>query len=237
MAYEAEKNRIAEIISQTVGITRTRDSDLEREADERAGEARYQTGLYIGDSDGLDDIAHPPHSIRLSRLNVPENGSVFVAELATWNYRFLDPIDAAAEGLLNSEPHRQILDMPFYTHWGIGIHTEMAPETEEWERRWWVIIWLSNKAIGTAALAQPAETLSKKVSFAPGRHYAYQFDWSGKILATKQSTFATSSQALAKGRGRIPNRNGVWLLMANGVYADHWVEEDYFVSNAHERLS
>jgi hypothetical protein len=237
MAYEAEKNRLADLITATVGITRIRDSDLEREATERAYEARLQTGLNIGDADGPDNILHPPREIRAERLAIPL--TVYTAELATWNYLIVsDNVGRAATGLLNSEDHRAVLDSVLYKYWGIGIYTEMpAGETSETFRRWYFIIWLANKPIGTAAMTQPTELVSKKISFATGTHYAYKFGYDGRILETKSITLASSSQALASGRGRVPNRAGVWLYVANGAFAGFWVQEDYFATIPHAKLT
>lgn len=236
MAYEAEKNRLADLITAEVGITRIRDSDLEREATERAYEARLQTGLNIGDADGPDAIVHPAREVRASRLGVPL--TVYTAELATWNYLMVDNVGRAATGLLTSPDHRAVLDSVLYKYWGIGIYTEM-PEgaTLETLRRWYFIIWLSNQAIGTAALTQPSEILSKKISFATGTHYAYRFGYDGRILDTKSITLTSPSQALASGRGKIPNRSGAWLYVANGAFAGYWVQEDAFATYPHPKLT
>lgn len=236
MAYETEKNRLAQLITDAVGISRTRDSDLEREATERALEARNQTGLNAGSADGYDLIAHPSHEQRLARLGAP--ATVGTAELATWNYLWNDPVESAANGLLNSPDHRSVLDNSAYTHWGIGIYTEMPPgETNELYRRWWFIIWLATQSIGSAAIATPSQKLNKKIAFAIGTHYGYKFGYDGRLLSSKAMSLNQPSQAQAKGRGRIPNREGDWLLVANGGLTDHWVQEDWFGANPHPKLT
>lgn len=233
MAYELEKNRLASLLTATVGITRQRDNALEREATERAFEASLQTGMNIGSTDGEDLIIHPTATERRARLNVPT--SVATAELATWNYLYQDPILRAAQGFLSSAPHRAVLDSAIYDYWGFGIYTKM-PEgsTNELLRRWWIIIWLSNVSIGGASMTQPKEIFSptKYVGFSTGTYKGYQFDYTGKIISTKSLTLSSSSQAAAKGRGTIPGRPGSWLLMANGHFADHWVPERGFVAQA-----
>jgi hypothetical protein len=192
--------------------------------------------MSFGDHDGADLIAHPSAEQRRERLGIPS--TVGTAELATWNYLYTDPVKAAADGLLNSSAHRAVLDNRAYTHWGIGIYTEMEPgETRELLRRWWFILWFSTKAIGSAAVATPSEIVNKKVSFAVGTHYGYKFGYDGRLLATKGGRFDRPSQAQAKGRGRIPGRSEVWLLIANGVFTDYWVQEDWFGAQPHPMLT
>lgn len=229
MAYETEKNRLASIITSTVGINRIRDNALEREASERAVEASHQTGMNVGSADGEDLIIHPTAAVRRERLGVPV--TVGTAELATWNYLYPDPVARAAQGLLDSPDHRAILNNGYYDHWGIGIHTVMpAGQTNELLRRWWFIIWLSNVGIEGAAMAQPTQTFSpaKYVSFAVGTYHAYKFTYDGKVAASKSLTLTKRSSAHAKGRGKIPNRSGDWLLMADGAFADYWLLEGGF---------
>lgn len=236
MAYETEKNRLASLITSVVGINRVRDSDLEREATERAVEARNQTGMTYGDGQGEDLISHPSHAERQSRLGVPS--TVSVAELATWNYLWNDPVKAAADGLLNSYDHRRVLDNGVYSHWGIGIYTEMPEgQTNEILRRWWFIIWLATQAVGSAALLTPTQTFSKKISFGgPGTHWGYKFGYDGRILQAKSIYLSRASQALAGGRARVPNREGDWLQVANGALAGFWVHEDGFYANANPKI-
>lgn len=228
MAYETEKNRMIEEISNTVGIVRERDGALEREATERAFEAFQQTGLNY---DGPQDIiVHPPASERLSRLGAP--ATVGTAELATWNYLYRDPIEAAIEGLLTSKPHRDVLDNPIYRYWGFGIHTEMPDgETNELFRRWWIVIWLSTRAIDEAVVFVPDKTFSrKKVHFPAGKHWGYKFAFDGKVLSKKSLSLGRTSGASAVARGSIPNRDGLWLLIDNGHFAGMWVKEFGFLS-------
>lgn len=235
MAYETEKNRLAALLTAGSGVPRTRDSDLEREADERAREARSQTGLTFGDGVGEDFISHPTLAVRQSRLGVP--ATVPVAELATWNYLWSDPVEAAANGLLNSPDHRAVLVNPLWDYWGIGIYTEMPQgESNELFRRWWFILWFADRPIGAEVEAKPSEVLSRIVEFRGGPIYGYKFDWRGNILSTKSGTFSVS-KAKANGRGTIPNRSGTWLRIADGVFAGHWVREDGFITLPHTRLT
>lgn len=229
MAYDNEKNRLADLLTSAVGIPRTRDQALEREATERAYEASFQTGMNVGSDDGYDWIAHPTQEERTARLGVPN--TVYTAELATWNYLHNDPIKAAADGLLNSPAHRAVLDNGFYDNWGIGIYTRMPTgETNELYRRWWIILWFSNVGIAGAAMATPSETISppKIVRFGPGTHHGYKFGYDGRVIETKSLYLSKNSSASAKGRGRIPNRTGTWLLMYNGYFTDYWIYEEGF---------
>jgi hypothetical protein len=206
------------------------DAALTREADERAQEARQQTGMVFTGT-ATDLIPHPSAEERQQRLGIPN--TVGTAELATWNYLWRDPIAAAAAGFLNSTPHRQVLDNELYTHWGIGIYTEMpAGETNELVRRWWFIIWLATAEVSEVSKAQPQETFSpaKYVSFAEGTYHGYQFAYDGRVMATKTLNLSRRSSASAKGRGKIPNRSGHWLLMSNGFFQDHWILEQGFFS-------
>lgn len=230
MAHEAEKLRLATLLTSAIGITRQMDSALEREADERALEARQQTGLTFTGTEN-DEIVHPTSAQRRSRLGVPV--SVGTAELATWNYLFHDPVVAASNGLLGSTPHHAILANPIYTHWGFGIYTELPTgQTDPLFMRWYFIIWFATESVGEAVIAKPSETFStpKYVGFATGTHFGYQFSWEGKILDSKKLTLTSASQAQAKGRGKIPNRAGHWLLINNGALQDYWVLERGFVA-------
>lgn len=228
MAYETEKNRLASLITGTVAIPRSRDDALETEATKRAYEASFQTGMNVGNDDGYDLIQHPTQEERQRRLGIPS--TVYTAELATWNYLHNDPISAAASGLLTSPPHRAVLDNSFYKHWGIGIYTRMpAGETNELYRRWWIILWFANVSIAGAAVATPSETFAPKyVQFGAGTHHGYRFGYDGRILSSKTLNLTRSSMAHAKGRGKIPERPGTWLLMEDGFFADHWVQEHGF---------
>lgn len=238
MAYEEQKNSIAQIITNAVDISRVRDAALEKFATDRALEARQQVGLYvhIGNPDA-DKIIHPPAPVRQARLGVPS--SVGTAELAIWTYLINPPVyDNLAMGLLNSPDHRAVLDNPIYTHWGLGIYTEF-PDGEEGDerfRRWYHIIELATEHIGGAAVATPSQKLVKKVSFAAGIHYGYRFGFDGRILETKRLTLNAPSRANTSGRGKIPGMAGDWLLMGNGALAGFWVLEDGFFALPHPRL-
>lgn len=230
MAYENEKERIISEISSAVGFGRTRDSALEREATERAYEARLQTGLTY---DGPQDIiVHPSGTERQQRLGIPS--TVGTAELATWNYMYADPIEAVYEGLLNSPSHRAVLDNSYYDHWGIGIYTEMpSGQTNELYRRWWVIIWLASDSVGEASSAKPSEIYDPPVIvfFRKGKHKGYKFGFDGSVLDTKTVTLGRSRYSRARGRGSIEGQSGKWLLVNNKFFADYWVPEGGFVIN------
>ena len=236
MAYEIEKNRMADIISSATRVSRIRDAALEREATERAFEARQQVGLVATNTDA-DKIVHPTPAQRISRLGVPS--TVGTAELAIWKYLVHDPIASLANGLLNSAEHRAVLDNPYFDYWGIGIYSEMpSGETSEFLRRWYGIIWLSNVAISTAAVTQPSQFFAKKVGFAaPGRHWGYIFDYKGSILDAKSLNLSRPSSATTKGRGKIPGRAGDFLLINDGYFAGYWVPEISFVTAPSVRLS
>lgn len=120
------------------GISRLKHPDLEREAAERAVEARAQVGL-----DGTAPISHPTQAEREARLG-PEWANRGVVELATWNYRYHEPVQAAVDGLIGSAIHRDILVDPRYRYWGLAHYSEFpSGVTEPLEERHYFIVWLS----------------------------------------------------------------------------------------------
>jgi hypothetical protein len=142
-ATPADRQRLYDLLTAGTGIIRTRNAELEREAGERAEEARHQVGLVVHpENPELDLILHPTQAEAEARLG-PQWSGKGVGELATWNYLFLDPVGKAAQGLLGSPVHRAVLDNPAYMYWGAGIYTELPPGASEIGRRWYFIIWLS----------------------------------------------------------------------------------------------
>lgn len=137
MAYETEKTRFLSLLTAATGINRTLDAKLGAEADERAFEAYQQVG-----TNGTMQIVHPPQIERESRLG-PEWAGKGVVELATWNYLWRDPIQAAVNGLMGSPTHRNILLDTRFQHWGAGIYTWKGDGESEIARRWYFIIWMS----------------------------------------------------------------------------------------------
>src|SRR5574338_315939 len=98
--YEAEKTRFLSLLTQKTGINHTFNAELAEEADKRAYEAYQQVG-----TDGTNPIQHPTQLERESRLG-PEWAGKGVVELATWNYLWRDPVEAAVNGLMGSTIHR-----------------------------------------------------------------------------------------------------------------------------------
>ena len=208
---------------------------LESGAAARALGARQQVGL-----DGETPIAHPSADELRAMLGWPS--SVQVGELATWNYLWSDPIQAAVDirssrtgnlfGLFNTEPHRTILLEPFWTHWGVGIHREFRPGDDTSNplfERWYFIILLSNgvppppppppySGFGTTVGLPKVIRFSGTVT---GRRFAQD----GTELATKPATWTRASSATAGRRAVIPGQPGVWLYMVSGAYAGWWVPE------------
>jgi hypothetical protein len=78
-----------------------------------------------------------------------------VAEIASWNYLWTDPVGAAANGFLTSPVHRAVLDDPRFKHWGAGIYTHLPSGATEIHRRWYFIIWLSITVPEEAPVAGP----------------------------------------------------------------------------------
>ena len=130
-------DRFYSLLTDRTGIPRSIDPRLELVAQLRAQEAAQQVGY---DSGAID---HPPQSERQARLGW--SNLYGVAELATWNYLYNDPIAAAADGLLNSPVHRKVLDDPTFMYWGAGIYTELPDAQPELARRYYVLVWLSKK--------------------------------------------------------------------------------------------
>lgn len=233
----AELDRFYALLEAGTGIARTRQADLEREAGERAVEAVSQVGF-----DSTIPIPHPGSAAQRARLAWPS--SVGLTELTTWNYMWSDPVRAAVDvtgssgakfGLLNSEPHRTILHETRWTHWGAGIHRAFRPGDDASNpllERWYFILWL---ATGSPTPTTPtayegwgsAVGLAKAVRFPVGTHWGYRFTAEGLVVARKSLTLVLrGSNASAKRRAAdIPGRPGVWLLIADGHFAGHWVRE------------
>jgi ribosome modulation factor len=145
--YEAEKKKLYERIEALTGIKRKRDTRLEKIAEDRALEARYQVGI-----SGTTPISHPIQ--QLQARTWPLQGTFKgVWENATWHYyppTWVDPIDALIDGTLtntgipeiegdkvgwwNSAPHKTNLLNPDATTYGIGlVKQEMtAPTAPRW---------------------------------------------------------------------------------------------------------
>lgn len=143
MAYEAEKARLYSLLEQKTGRTLTRNAHLEREADERALEARQQVGL-IATGTSSDNIKHDTDMWE----ELP-SGITTYGENAAWFYQWRDPVGHTADAWMGSTPHRNNLLNPAFTNWGLGIYTEFPPGvTEPLERRWYFIcIFTNNPAV------------------------------------------------------------------------------------------
>lgn len=229
MAYEAEKQRIYTELTAAIGITRTIDPILEREAEERAFEAREQVGLNACNCIS-DQIIHPTAIERRARLKVPD--TVGTAEIALWGYQHLDPVGNCITGWLSSTPHRQVLQSTPYDFWGLGIYTELPPGMPELERRWYFVCWFSTEAIEIASAAKPTEILNptEPLLFMGGTHHGYKFSFNGDILERKDFALTGQKTYRANGRGRINNRTGIWLRVDTGPLAGFWVQEKGFTS-------
>ncbi len=122
------------------GISRSIDARLEFAARRRTQEAVEQVGY---DSGG---IPHPGSLEQRRRLGWPT--SIGVTELATWNYMYRDPVQAAVDGLLASTAHREVLlnQRGTFRHWGAGIYRTFKPGDDQSNpllERWYFVIWLS----------------------------------------------------------------------------------------------
>lgn len=63
------------------------------------------------------------------------------------------------------------------------------------------------------------------VSFQSGTHYGYKFDSLGNVIEAKSGKFTKSSGATAEDAiSEVPNREGLWLSIVNGVYAGFKVQ-------------
>lgn len=142
----AQQDEFAIRLQEACGVKRTRNVDLDREATERALEARNLVGLH-----GTTPIwPHPDLAEIRTRLGSGWE-QIGALELAAWNYWWADPIGAAVNGLMNSPNHRPWLVNPDYTYWGIGVDTEVPPKdqwraswsTAAYETRWYFTVWLS----------------------------------------------------------------------------------------------
>lgn len=220
-------------------IIRIRQADLEREAGERAFEARQQVGLDTHPDPEDDKIRHPDEAVMLQRLGWPS--SINTTELATWGFLWPDPVAAAVDsrasdgrlvGLLNTEPHRSLLMNPVYSHWGAGHHGEFKPGDDVTnlilERHYWTV-WLSD---GVPVLPGPGPyagfgttyALPRSIRFS-GRVVGRQFTQAGVLLKEKVGNWPNPSSATAGRRALIPGQPGVWLYIVNGAYAGYWVPE------------
>jgi hypothetical protein len=140
--------RFYDLLTQRTGIVRTIDSRLEFAARYRSQEAVTQVGY---DASG-GGIPHPTATERRNLLGWPSGFGT--AELATWNYLFHDPVQAAVHGLMNSPDHRAILIEPAWDHWGAGIHTTWKPGDEQTplNARHYFLIWFSIGAPAVKAI-------------------------------------------------------------------------------------
>lgn len=132
-------DRFYALLTERTGISRTVDSRLEFAARLRAQEAVQQVGYDSG------EIEHPPQSERQARLDW--SNLYGVAELATWNYLWRDPVQAAVDGLMNSTAHREVLlnQRGTFPFWGAGIYRTFKPGDEQTalNERWYFLIWLA----------------------------------------------------------------------------------------------
>jgi hypothetical protein len=142
MAYETEKTRLLQLLTQATGVNRTLNTDLARVAEERAFEAYQEVGIGPQPDGSYKGISHPTQMERESRLG-PQWAGKGVAEIAIWFYFVNDPIKYAADGFMNSTPHRNVLIDPRFKHWGAGIYTHLPAGEPEYMRRWYIIVWLS----------------------------------------------------------------------------------------------
>lgn len=139
MAYEAEKSRLYSLIETKTGRTLVRNSHLEREADERALEARNQVGL-TATGTTADNINHDTDMWEELPTGITTYG-----ENAAWFYLWRDPVGHAADAWWTSTTHRNNLLNPNFTNWGLGIYTEFPPgETSDLLRRWYFICIFTN---------------------------------------------------------------------------------------------
>lgn len=154
MAYEAEKQRLADLLSAATGINRTWNNDLEREADERAIESYAEVGIGPQPDGSYMGISHPPQIERESRLGAEWAGKG-VAEIALWTYFTNDPVNYAATGFMNSAPHKAVLVDPRFKHIGVGVFTHLPSGEPEYMRRWYFIVWLSITIPEAKTVAEP----------------------------------------------------------------------------------
>lgn len=142
MAYETEKARLLQMLTSSTGISRKVNTDLAREADERAIEAYQEVGIGPQPDGSYKGISHPTQMERESRLG-PEWAGKGVAEIAIWCYYTYDAVKFAAEGFMNSAPHRNVLVDTRFKHWAVGVYTHLPVGEPEHMRRWYFIVWLS----------------------------------------------------------------------------------------------
>lgn len=77
----------------------------------------------------------------------------------------------------------------------------------------------------TFAADYPDPRLSGTARFLAGRHTAYRFDASGRVIGTRTVAFASQSQAPVSTRRKVTGQSGIWLLVSAGAFAGHWVRE------------
>lgn len=131
----------AKRLQTACGVPRTRVSLIDLEATERAKQARDQVGLVYQNPD-LSAIQHPTSDQIRAELGWTDQ-PIAVTELAVWNYQWFDSVKAAVDGLMASPAHRPWLVNTAYTHWGIGVHEELAPKSL------WPTAWQSNEYLET----------------------------------------------------------------------------------------
>lgn len=137
--YEAEKLKLYNRIETLTGIKRKIDPRLEKIAEDRAIEARYQVG-----TTGTTGITHPTNQL-MARTWPLQGAFKGVWENATWHYypaTWVDPIDALIDATLpdgtkvgwwNSMAHKTNLINPEATTYGIGLHkVDLATGADRW---------------------------------------------------------------------------------------------------------
>jgi hypothetical protein len=194
----AELERFASLLQSACGVTRTRVPIVDKKAGERALEARQQVGLnYTGTSSDL--IQHPsPDEIR-KRLGWTGE-QISVTELAVWNYLWRDPVLSAVNGLMASPSHAPWLRSTAYTHWGVGIYSELPPGRDEIERRRYFIVWLTTGVPKPKQVDLPVGLAPTKFLWRPDGPASAVIGMNGSVnvrlsasLASDQVDFATGA--------------------------------------------
>lgn len=192
--------RFYSLLTERTGIERTIDPRLEFAARYRAQEAVQQVGYDSG------EITHPPQAERNARLGW--SNLYGVAELATWNYLWRDPVQAAVDGLMNSTAHREVLlnQRGTFPFWGAGIYRTFKPGDEQTalNERWYFLIWLSTGVPAVKAIVYNSGVDALNASYLSAKYAAPLFP-------------VTKSSIPADVRDRIEELDPTEILVIGGT--------------------
>lgn len=214
-------DRLYSELTIKTGISRVRDTRLERIAMDRALEVRWHQGLILN---AANPIEHEWNQLK-ARV-YPWQVGPGATENVTWHYyppNWADPIDAAVDATLpdgskvgwwNSDAHRaQLLDTR-WTHWGHGVYFEDTPLGA---RRWYF----------ATVFAEELVPLEQTVlDMDGGRTVGFHFTAAGTVIH-RQSRVLPASEVRVDEISHIPGR-GMYFHLASRPMKGYWISSERF---------